>query len=164
MRHIVPRPLTAAAFAPFGEVIQAGEAKSAIVINRGQTLRFHDLATIDVADGEGRAALSIFRGEPLTPCLLAVFECHPLGSQAFIPLGGNGYLVAVAPAGGFDPSSVSVFRAAPYQGVNYAKGTWHHFLLPLGGTSEFLVIDREGPGENLVEVALDPIDRIMISA
>jgi len=162
MRRIVPQPLTADAFAAFGEVIEAGDPGSALVINRGQTLRFHDLARVDVADGGGRTALSIFRGEPLTPCLLTVFECHPLGSQAFIPLGGDAYLVAVAPAGDFDPAAITIFRAAPDQGVNYAKGVWHHFLLPLNEASEFLIIDREGPGDNLMEIDLDEADHIMV--
>ena len=164
MRTIMPQPLTAAAFAPFGEVIAAGDAREALVINRGHTLRFHDLARIDVATGGGRPAVSIFRGEPLTPCILKLFECHPLGSQAFVPLGRQDYLVAVAPAGPFAPTAVRIFRAAAGQGVNYARGVWHHFLLPLRGSSDFLVIDREGAGDNLMEVALPEVDWIAVTA
>lgn len=92
--------------------------------------------------------------------MLKVFERHPLGSQAFVPLSGRPYLVAVAPAGAFDPTAVQVFRARPDQGVNYARGVWHHFCLALGAESDFLVIDRAGPGDNLDEVNLAAPDQI----
>lgn len=164
MRRLAAQPLTAAGFAPFGEVIAADAARPPLVINRGQTLRFNDLAAIDVADEGGRPALSIFRGEPLDPCILAVFERHPLGSQAFFPLSNAPYLVAVAPAGAFDPAAVVIFRASGGQGINYRKGVWHHFLLPLVAASDFLVIDREGPGANLDERELAEADRIVVSA
>ena len=162
MREVDPQPLTAAAFAPFGDVIEASEHARQIPINHGYTTRFHDLAGIDVADGNGRAIVSLFRARPLNPPLLKVFERHPLGSQAFMPLGGRPFLVAVAPAGHFDPAAVQVFRAQPHQGVNYAKGTWHHFLLALEAESDFLVIDREGPGDNCDELDLLPAAQIMV--
>ena len=38
--------------------------------------------------------------------------------------------------------------------VNYHAGTWHHPLLALDGISDFLVIDRAGPGNNCDEVEL----------
>ena len=46
MRDIVPEPLTAEAFAPFGEVIEASDRAERIGINRGYTTRFNDLARI----------------------------------------------------------------------------------------------------------------------
>ena len=85
-----------------------------------------------------------------------------MGSQAFVPLSARPYLVAVAPAGDFDPAKLMVFLAQPGQGVNYAKGVWHHYLLPLEAESDFLVIDREGPGENLNELELAPADQVMV--
>jgi ureidoglycolate lyase len=160
MRELSPLPLTAEAFAPFGDVIEAGDRAERIAINYGYTTRFNDLATVDV--GEGHAIVSLFRGQPLTPPLLKVFERHPLGSQAFMPLNGRPFLVAVAPAGDFDPARVTVFRATADQGVNYAKGTWHHFLLALEAESDFLVIDRAGPGDNLDEIDLAPADQILV--
>lgn len=162
MREMIPEPLTAEAFAPFGDVIEASTQAEQLAINYGMTTRFHDLARIDVADEGGQAIVSIFRGRPLTPPVLRIFERHPVGSQAFTPLSGRPYLVAVAPAGAFDVGAVRVFRAAPHQGVNYAKGVWHHFLLPLDAESDFLVIDRAGPGENLDEVELAPGDALLV--
>ncbi|HET6970159.1 MAG TPA: ureidoglycolate lyase [Phenylobacterium sp.] len=162
MRNLVPEPLTADAFAPFGEVIEASDRAEVIPINYGWTTRFHDLA--DVETGEGRAIISVFRSKPLSPPVLKIFERHPLGSQAFMPLQGRPYLVAVAPRGAFDPTQVRLFRAGPAQGVNYARGTWHHFLLALEAESDFLVVDREGPGENLDEVMLAEADWIKVQA
>lgn len=162
MRTLVPEPLTADAFASFGDVIEASDRAEVIPINYGWTTRFNALA--DVAVGDGHAILSIFRSKPLTPLVLKIFERHPLGSQAFVPMQGRPYLVAVAPPGHFDPASVRVFRAAANQGVNYAKGTWHHFLLALDAESDFLVVDREGPGDNLDEVELAEADWIVVSA
>jgi len=161
MRELVPEPLTADAFAPFGEVIEASDRAEVMLINYGWTTRFNALA--DVAVGDGQAIISLFRSRPLEPLVLKLFERHPLGSQAFMPLQGRPYLVAVAPRGDFDPAAVRVFRAAPHQGVNYARGTWHHFLLALEAESDFLVVDREGaPGENLDEIELAPADWIAV--
>lgn len=161
MRDLFPEPLTAGAFAPFGEVIEASERAEQLAINYGVTTRFHDLADVEVG-ADGRAIVSLFRSTPLDPVVLKVFERHPLGSQAFMPLQGRPYLVAVAPRGDFDPSAVRVFRAGPGQGVNYARGVWHHYLLALEGESDFLVVDREGPGENLDEVFLDEAQQIRV--
>jgi ureidoglycolate lyase len=162
-RAVTPQPLTAEAFAPYGDVIEASDRAEQIPINYGYTTRFNDLAAIDVADEGGRAIVSLFRADPLTPPLLKVFERHPLGSQAFVPLRAHGYLVAVAPSGDFDPRAVEVFIAGPDQGVNYRKGVWHHFLLALHARGDFLVIDRAGPGENLDEIHLAPADQILVA-
>ena len=153
-REIEPRSLTAEAFRPFGDVIEASNSAEQMSINYGSATRFHDLALLDVTEGGGHAIVSLFRALPLVNPLLKVFERHPLGSQAFIPLEGRPYLVAVAPAGPWNAAGVEVFRAGPGQGVNYRKGVWHHFLLALGESSDFLVIDRAGPGDNLDEVHL----------
>ena len=160
MREVTPEPLTATAFAPFGDVIEASRLAEPVAITYGQTLRFNDLARVEVEGGH--AIVSIFRGRPLDPLHLTIFERHPLGSQSFTPLQGRPFLVAVAPPGDFDPAAIRVFRAQGHQGVNYAKGVWHHYLLPLEEESDFLVIDRAGPGENLDEIALAPADQIAV--
>lgn len=161
-RDVAPLPLTAETFAPFGDVIEASDRARRIPINYGHTIRFDDLAELDVTEGGGHAIVSLFRALPLSPPLLKVFERHPLGSQAFVPLQGRPYLVAVAPAGEWDPTGVRLFRAEAGQGVNYRKGVWHHFLLALEAQSDFLVIDRAGPGDNLDEVQLAEADQILV--
>ena len=162
MKKLMARPLTAEAFAPFGEVIEP-DATRAIPINYGQTTRFNDLARIDVTAGGGRPIVSLFRSRPLpAPITLRVMERHPLGSQAFVPLEGRDYLVVVAPPGEFKPSAVVAFRATGRQGVNYAPGVWHHFLLALEAESDFLVIDRAGEGNNCDEVTLAPQEQLVV--
>jgi ureidoglycolate lyase len=161
MREMTPVPLTAEAFVPFGRVIEASDAAVKLDINQGHAIRYDRLAEIDVADGGGTGAVSLFRARPLAEPVLKMFERHPLGSQTFVPLGGRPYLVAVAPAGPFDPTKVRLFRAEGHQGVHYSKGVWHHFLLVLD-ESDFLVIDRAGPGENCEEVGLAPGDEIRV--
>ena len=52
-------------------------------------------------------------------------------------------------------SSLRCFLASGTQGVSYARGTWHHPLLVLLPEQDFLVVDRGGRGDNLVEQDLD---------
>lgn len=153
MKPLQVHPLTRDAFAPFGDVIETDGAEH-FAINNGTTERFHDLAAVSVGR-EGRALINIFRGRPFTlPIPIAMVERHPLGSQAFVPLDRRSYLVVVAP-GGPVPGQPLAFLATGIQGVNYAPGTWHHPLISLGAVSEFLVVDRAGPGDNLEEYVLD---------
>jgi ureidoglycolate lyase len=162
MRELTPQPLTAEAFAPFGQVIEASEAAVKLDINQGHAVRYDRLAEIDVGDVGGAGVISLFRAQPLVEPVLRVFERHPLGSQSFVPLGGGPYLVAVAPAGDFDAAAIRLFRAEGRQGVHYRKGVWHHFLLVLEADSDFLVVDRAGPGDNCEEVELAPSDQILV--
>ena len=155
MQILRMEPLTRAAFAPFGEVIELEGARH-FPINGGTTERFHDLAAIDVSEAGGRPIVSVFRAQPRAwPVEIAMMERHPLGSQAFVPLDAAGYAVVVAPAGAFDPAQMRVFWAERGQGVNYAKGVWHHPLLAFGRVSDFVVIDRGGSQPNCDEIALD---------
>jgi len=158
---LVVEPLAAAAFAPFGEVIETVGARCRYAINDGTAERFHDLARIEVG-AQGRPLVSIFRGQPRNfPFTVALLERHPLGSQAFMPLAGQDYLVVVAPpAAEPDPASIRCFRASHGQGVNFAPGVWHHPLLTLDRVGDFLVIDRGGPGENCDEYRLKRPRRI----
>jgi ureidoglycolate lyase len=87
-------------------------------------------------------------------------ERHPLGSQAFVPLGEVRYAVVVAPAGELDPTQLRAFWVNAGQGVNYAKGVWHHPLLAFDRVSDFLVVDRGGQQPNCDEVALDGVWRL----
>jgi len=162
MRELAPEPLTAETFAPFGSVIEASDDAVKLDINQGHAVRYDRLADIDVEDGGGIGVISLFRARPLAKLVLRIFERHPLASQTFVPLSGGHYLVAVAPAGAFDPGAVRLFRAEGHQGVHYHKGVWHHFLLALDAESYFLVVDRAGPGDNLDEIALAPAEEIRV--
>jgi ureidoglycolate lyase len=154
--NIQLQPLTADAFKPYGDVIDVSANNQIIPINYGLTHRHHNLANIDVTDQGGKAIVNIFRSQPIAlPFQVRIMERHPLGSQAFMPLGGKPYVVVVAPAGEFNSGALQAFLASPEQGVNYHKGTWHHYCLVLESESDFLVIDRGGEGSNCDEVTLD---------
>ena len=162
-RHLTPRPLTAAAFARHGEVIEASDRAEQRAINDGNTVRFHDLAAVDVAAEGGRPLVNIFRSTPLpAPVAIQVMERHPLSSQAFYPLSGRPYLVVVAGPGAFDPANIEAFIADAAQGVNYRAGVWHHYCLSLGAVSDFLVIDRGGRGDDLDQVRLAADQTVVI--
>ena len=163
MRELTPEPLTAEAFAPFGSVIEASDSAVKLDINQGHAVRYDRLAEVDVADERGTPVISLFRARPLAELVLKTFERHPLGSQSFVPLSGRPYLVAVAPARDFDPARIRLFRAEGHQGVHYRKGVWHHFLLVLDEGTDFLVVDRAGPGDNCEEVELAPGEEIRVN-
>lgn len=155
MRQLRLQALTAAAFAPFGDVIDPNADCEQIAINDGRTRRHHALARIDCSRGGGEAAISIFRADPVEPGFqLLRMERHPLGSQAFINTSGKPFAVVVAPPGELVESAIEGFLAAPNQSVSYAPGVWHHYLLALGEPADFVVVDRIGPGDNCDEVAL----------
>lgn len=152
-REIPAERLTREAFAPFGEVIDTVGADS-FPINQGRTERFHALAAIELLGEGAQGILSIFRGQPLEPLEIHLMERHPLGSQAFVPVNNGAFLAVVAPPGEFDESAVRVFLAKGSQGVSYRAGTWHAPLLPLAVDSDYLVVDRQGPGNNCDEKTL----------
>ena len=153
---ITPQPLTAMAFAPFGDVIEVSDKAQHFTINDGFTERYHDLALVDTLKNQGRTAMSIFRSTPLTlPIAVKMMERHPLSSQAFVPLGNEPYLVVVAPKGDLVVDKLAVFIAQSHQGVNYHPGTWHHYCLALNNVSDFLVVDRVGDGDNCDVCQLD---------
>ena len=149
MTRIALQPLTAEAFAPFGDVLDTSGAPDRI-INQGLCGRFHDRAALDFADG--RAGISLFRAEPRQlPLTLDMVERHPDGSQAFLPMSEAPFLVVVAPDEGGTPGRPRAFLTQAGQGVNYHRGVWHGVLCPLSAPGLFAVVDRIGAGPNLEE-------------
>ena len=165
--HLKIEPLTAEAFAPFGDVIEVRDEAQHFTINNGSTERYHDLANVQTDGTNARTLINIFRAQSLDyPLQVKMMERHPYGSQAFIPLSGKPYLVLVAPLGDdLKAEDLRVFSANPTQGVNYHKNMWHHPVLALEGESDFLVVDRGGeehnceerffPEENVIILSLD---------
>jgi ureidoglycolate lyase len=148
-------PLTAEAFAPFGDVIETG-AREFRWINEGTCKRYDDLARIDVAAEGGRPLISVFEANPRPlPFRVRILERHPLSSQAFFPLEARPFLVVVAAEGAAPQAGgIRAFWSSGRQGVNYRRNTWHHALIALGETSRFLVVDRGGAGVNCDEAEL----------
>lgn len=161
IRELQLQPLTQAAFAPFGEVIEA-VGEPSYWINDGQTERFHALSlatALPATEQQGSVpdsvavGMSIFRNQLalVLPSAIHMLERHPLGSQAFIPLAGQAFVIVVAKpldAASPDEAEIHAFISNGQQGVNYHTGTWHHPLLTLEAPSDFLVVDRIGKGHN----------------
>ena len=145
-------PLSEQAFRPFGDVIETSGAPS-MMINQGMCERYHDIPSLDFQNG--RAGISLFHGQPYDlPLKLALMERHPLGSQAFIPMSPDPFLVIVAEDQN-GPHNIRAFLTNGTQGVNYARNIWHGVLTPLNGPRLFAVIDRIGDGNNLEEHHFD---------
>jgi len=158
--EIVIERLDARAFAPFGDVIELGDAPD-VLINRGLCGRHHDLAKLDFID-EGRAGISLFDATPYPlPHVLDLVERHPLGSQAFLPMSIDPFLVIVAEDDDGRPVRPRAWLSNGRQGINYHRGTWHGVLTPLSRPALFAVVDRIGDGDNLHEAVLDPPFRIL---
>ena len=150
---ILTEPLSATAFAPFGDVLDASGTPDKL-INAGLCGRYHDRARLDFGP-DGRAGISIFNAQPRSlPYELTLLERHPDGSQAFIPMTQNPFLMIVAPDDGGIPGPVRAFLTAPGQGINLRRNTWHGVLTPLHAPGLFAVIDRIGDSANLQEYTL----------
>ena len=149
MHKINFEPLSRAAFAPFGDVLEIGDVPP-IMINGGRCARYSDLTSL-TATADGKLGISLFDAEARAlPLELPMVERHPFGSQAFLPTTQDPFLVIVAADQDGQPAAPKAFITAPGQGVNYFQGTWHGVLTPLV-TSKFFVIDRIGSGPNLEE-------------
>lgn len=156
MLRLTPEQLTSDVFSQFGDVIDARESDF-FPINSGRTRRHHDLIDIQTFGHDSKPCVSIFVSQGISlPASLESLERHPLGSQAFVPLNRERFLIVVAPPGDtIAPDSVRAFVTDGRQGVNYHAGTWHAVHSVLGQEGEFLVIDRSGTGNNCDEYPLD---------
>jgi ureidoglycolate lyase len=151
---LIAQPLTAAAFAPFGSVIEGATAGAAI--NGGSALRHEAVAALDLVRENGRAVLALYRAQARAfPFEALEVERHRLSDQVFLPFAEMlRCVVLVAPAG--DPPTAESCRAFVTdgrQGVRIAAGTWHHGLLALqDGT--WAVLERRG---DMVDCDLHPL-------
>ena len=152
---IKPVSITKDNFSQFGDVISTKDIKP-IEINNGYAKRYDGIANLNTSKDNGETTISIFSALKRNfPMKIDMMEKHPLGSQAFIPLKETTFLAFVAPNGDKpDLNKIEAFIIPPGIGVNYKPGTWH---FPLISTEDmnFLVVDRKGPGDNLVIKNLD---------
>ena len=144
--NLTAQPLTTAAFAPFGEVLDAtGDFR---LINQGFCRRHHDRARIDTG-ADARTGISVFLAEPRAlPYAFDLIERHPDGSQAFLPMTEHPFLVIVTEGPQTLPRA---FLTNGAQGINLHRGTWHGVLTPLHAPGLFAVVDRVGHTPNLEE-------------
>lgn len=154
-------PLTKESFVPFGEVIETDHSDH-FTINKGSTERYHALATLELSEPDDQGIINIFRAQKLVyPLRIELLERHPKGSQAFIPLDRQAFLIVVAPAGDQpEINEIRCFLSNGKQGINYARGVWHHPILSLENNSDFLVVDRSGQGNNCDEHYFKPEEQL----
>lgn len=146
-------PLTQACFEDYGDVIETTN-HDFFHINDGKVERYHDLTKVEILE-QDRTLLSINRAKPAElPIIISELEKHPLGSQAFIPMNGERFIVIVA-KGDEAPEieTLKAFITNGRQGVNYHRNVWHHPLFAWQTVTDFLTVDRGG-AENCVVVSL----------
>jgi ureidoglycolate lyase len=142
---LIAEPLTAAAFAPFGRVIEAADA-AGTAINDGSAWRHEALPALDLVRDNGRAVLALYRAQARRfPFDALALERHRLSDQVFLPFGAPlRCVVLVAPAGAAPtPGACRAFVTQGHQGVCIAAGTWHHGLLALQD-GPWAVLERRG--------------------
>lgn len=154
MTTLTPRPLTAEAFSPFGEVLDLPEEPGRL---------YYERALASARPGAW-PSLSLSMKEPHPGGTLRVhqMERHAFSSQSFIPLGPVRWLVLVAPhagGGGPDMARAEAFIAAPGQGVTYGADVWHHPLTVLEAPGRFAVVMwRDGTATDEEFVSVTPFD------
>ena len=149
-KNIKPIKVNRSNFAMYGDLISTSDIKP-IDINAGYAKRFNNLANLNTSKDEGKTIVSIFSALKRTfPMKIDMMEKHPLGSQAFIPMKETTFICFVAPSGeNPDINKIQSFIVPPKTGINYKPGIWHFPLISTEDTN-FLVIDRDGKGENLI--------------
>ncbi len=149
-KNFKPVDISKENFAPYGDLISTNNVKP-IDINNGYAKRFTNLANINTTKDQGKTIVSIFSALKRTfPMKIDMMEKHPLGSQAFIPMKETTFLTFVAPHNvKLDIEKIESFIIPPGIGINYKPGTWHFPLISTENMN-FLVVDRKGPGNNLV--------------
>jgi len=147
---IEPIEITRKNFFAYGDLIYSDNIKP-ININDGYAKRFDNLANINTSRDEGKTIVSIFSAIKRTfPMKIDMMEKHPLGSQAFIPMKETTFIVFVAPPDDKpEISKIESFIISPGMGINYKPGIWHFPLISTENMN-FLVIDRQGNGKNLI--------------
>lgn len=166
MNKLLPTPLTSERFKTYGNVIET-KGVQPVSINQGNCQRFSNLADLDF-DQTGVSGISLFVANPYSnPYQLSYVERHPLGSQAFLPMTSDPFLVLVANDLNGKPDKPEAFVTNGKQGVNYGRGVWHGVLTPIGLTSQpgqpsqavhaqqFAVVDYIGAENNLEEYIFD---------
>lgn len=160
-KTFTPKAINKENFSKYGDLITTKDIEP-LIINDGYAKRFDNIAKLDTSSENGETTISIFSALKRTfPMKVHMMECHPLGSQAFIPMKETTFLCFVAPSGEKpDLEKIESFIIPPGLGINYKPGTWH---FPLISTEDmnFLVVDRKGAGENLKIQKLEADDLVL---
>ena len=159
-------PLSAAAMAPYGWVLDAAQAFAADagqLINAGTSRRADVPGELALTGDGGRPLVCVFRasGQALQGPWRAL-ERHRLGTQTFVPLGGatpqglgDVACVLLVALGDQRPDerSLRAFWVSPHQAFTLKKGVWHHPLIA-AHDRDFLVIERQAEAVDCEVMAL----------
>jgi ureidoglycolate lyase len=132
--HLRTRPLTAEAFAPYGDLLTPP---------REFGRSYFEEALANGRPG-ARPSLSLAHRAPLEQPVLHsdLLERHEFSSQSFVPLDVSRWLIMACPhaaGGGPDAAKAVAFVAGPGQGVTYRANTWHHGLTVLDRAAHFAI-------------------------
>ena len=161
--EIISQKLTKSNFNEFGDILSIENEINYTIINNGFTHK-HNLSKFIGynKNSSNEVAISIFRGlKRPNPLKINMLECHPLGSQSFMPLNGGSWVVIVCKGDRKEPNlkHLKCFIANKNQGVNYYPGTWHHPLITLEEKQDFMVVDRKSRTDNnLIEFFFNNIN------
>lgn len=135
MRSIHIEPITAEAFAPYGQLLLAPATGGP---------RFELIQELQNLRSAAKPRLSLAAVAPkVLPLTVIQMERHKFSSQAFVPYDCAGYLILVAPHGveGMpDIDRLRAFHVPGDIGVNYRADTWHHPLTALESPARFVVL------------------------
>jgi ureidoglycolate lyase len=157
---ILAQPLTAEAFAPFGQLIalpKGGGRPS----DFGAQVRFDHTGTLENRRSDAaKPNLAVVQvAASVGPYRIDMMERHEYSSQAFIALDVARFLTIVAPNlpdGAPDIANLRAFVGGPGQGINYKAGTWHFPLIALERAGVFsLLMWEDGSTDDCGIVAIE---------
>ena len=140
--EVSAEPLSAAAFKPFGQVIEVPEGQKPTL--QTQVLRYWGGLAKDRFPEEVEFGMLSMTARPRE---VAELERHIRSPECLVGLSGEWWLVVAPPTIAGRPllaSRVKVFLVRPGQAVLLHKGTWHADPFPKGETGLFLVAFRDG--------------------
>lgn len=144
---IMAEPLTAQAFAPFGQVLAGTGAAPE---RRPFAARMHN------GRAQAQPNLTWMRVAPQPlPVTVTVLERHPHSNQAFVPMNGTRQLVVVCPSTADGQpllSQARAFVASGSQGINYDANVWHAPRVALCAPGEFAMFRWDDGGAQDTEL------------
>jgi ureidoglycolate lyase len=122
--ELTAEPLSAEAFAPFGDVLVAPQAPGRA---------YFEQALGNLRGAAAHPSLSFINRAPIAglPLQITKMERHEFSSQTFVPLEVSRWLVVVAPHSGNgmpDVERAQAFVASSAHGITFKPNTWHYSL------------------------------------
>jgi ureidoglycolate lyase len=146
---IFARPLTAEAFASYGDVVEAPASPGRA---------YFETSVRNLRPGAHPRLWMLTKLPASPPLEFRSLERHQFSSQSFVPIEIERWIVVVAPhaaQGGPDIERVQAFMALPTQGVSYRPDIWHGSLTVLDRPARlcvFMWLDGTSADEEFVSV------------